>query len=58
MQITFTVAPEEAQAIINVLGQLPTSSGAFPLLQKLSAQAQAQLNPQPAPAAPQEKAND
>lgn len=56
MQITFTVAPEEAQAIINVLGQLPTSSGAFPLLQKLSMQAQAQLNP--TPSAPQEKAND
>lgn len=29
---------QEAQAIVNVLGQLPTASGAFPLLQKLAEQ--------------------
>lgn len=41
-QITFTLTPQEAQAIINVLGDLPTKSGAFPLLQKLAEQVQAQ----------------
>lgn len=42
MQITLTVTTQEAQAILNVLGNLPTSSGAFPLLQKLAEQVQSQ----------------
>lgn len=40
--MTFDLTQQEAQAILNVLGQLPTSSGAFPLLQKLVEQFQAQ----------------
>ena len=33
---------EEVQAILQVLGQLPTSSGAWPLLVKIDAQVKAQ----------------
>ena len=43
------VEPNEAQFLLQVLGQLPTQSGAFPLLQKLLQQVQAQA---PQPAAP------
>lgn len=39
IQLSLTVA--EAQDVINVLGQLPTSSGAYPLLMKIKAQADA-----------------
>jgi hypothetical protein len=34
---------EEVQAILNVLGELPTKSGAFPLLAKVAEQFNAQL---------------
>ncbi len=44
-QINLTLTPQEAQAILNVLGDLPTKSGAFPLLQKLAEQVQQQTNP-------------
>jgi hypothetical protein len=37
--ITFTLEDQEAEFIIRVVGQLPTQSGAFPLLQKLQQQA-------------------
>ena len=36
------LTPEEVQAILQVLGQLPTSSGAWPLLVKIDAQVKAQ----------------
>ncbi len=39
--------PNEAQFLLQVLGQLPTQSGAYPLLQKIMQQVQAQT-PQPA----------
>ena len=45
------VEPNEAQFLLQVLGQLPTQSGAFPLLQKLAQQVQAQ-QPQQPPAEP------
>lgn len=45
------VEPNEAQFLLSVLGQLPTQSGAFPLLQKLLQQVQPQM-PQPAPQEP------
>jgi len=47
-QIIFTLTIQEAQAILQVLGELPTKSGAFPLMQKLSEQVQAQTNKEPA----------
>ena len=37
---------EEVQSILNVLGELPSKSGAWPLMMKLQAQAQAQM-PEP-----------
>ena len=37
---------EEVQAILQVLGQLPTSSGAWPLLVKIKEQAESQLKEQ------------
>jgi len=37
------MALEEAVAIVNLLGSLPTSQGGFPLWQKLKAQVEAQL---------------
>lgn len=35
----------EVEAIIKVLGQLPTSSNAYPLLMKIAQQAQQQAQP-------------
>jgi len=35
---TFTLEDNEAAFIIRVVGQLPTESGAYPLLQKLQQQ--------------------
>ena len=43
-QITLTLTVQEAQAILQVLGEMPTKSGAFPLMQKLAEQVQAQTN--------------
>lgn len=51
MEIKFTMSVEEANAILQVLGQLPTSSGAYPLLVKLKAQADEQVQPAETPAA-------
>lgn len=44
IQLSLTV--EEVNAILQVLGQLPTSSGAWPLVQKVKAQAEAQVKPE------------
>ena len=43
MDITLEVTLEEAVAIVNLLGSLPTSQGAHPLWVKLKAQAEAQM---------------
>lgn len=40
--MTFNLETNEAAFIIRVLGQLPTESGAFPLLQKVVEQFKAQ----------------
>jgi len=40
------LTPEEVQAILQVLGQLPTSSGAWPLLVKITPQADEALKEQ------------
>ena len=37
---------EEVQSILNVLGELPSKSGAWPLMMKIQAQAQEQM-PEP-----------
>jgi hypothetical protein len=41
--IKLELSVEEVNAILSVLGQLPTSSGAWPLLVKLKEQAEAQV---------------
>lgn len=41
--ITLTLSVEEANAILQTLGQLPTSSGAWPLVVKIKQQAKDQI---------------
>ena len=48
MQLDLT--PQEVQSIINVLGDLPSKSGAFPLMMKIVEQAKAQQETQNADA--------
>lgn len=43
--VTITLTPAEAAAVVNAIGQLPTSSGAFPLWEKLRVQVEPQLQP-------------
>lgn len=47
MAIQFNLEDNEANFILQVVGQLPTQSGAYPLLQKLQNQAQEQIKEQP-----------
>lgn len=42
--VTITLTAQEASIIVSVLGQLPTSSGAWPLLQKVTQQVKVQLD--------------
>jgi hypothetical protein len=44
-EITLTLSIEEVNAIMQVLGELPTKSGAFPLVVKISEQLKAQAEP-------------
>lgn len=48
MELNLKLTVEEINAVLQTLGQLPTSSGAYPLLIKIKQQADAQL-PQPEP---------
>ena len=41
--ITLTLTVAEVNSILQTLGQLPTSSGAWPLMQKIKAQGEAQV---------------
>ena len=43
MEIKLTLTVEEVNGILATLGQLPTSSGAWPLVVKIKEQAEAQL---------------
>lgn len=49
MDINLKLTVEEVNAILQTLGQLPTSSGAWPLVVKIKEQAEFQI--------PKEKAN-
>lgn len=44
-EISLTLTVDEVNAILAVLGDLPTKSGAFPLVIKIKEQAQAQVEP-------------
>jgi hypothetical protein len=43
MEINLTLNVDEINAVLQTLGNLPTSSGAFPLLMKIKEQAESQL---------------
>ena len=43
MEVVLKLSVEEVNGILNVLGELPTKSGAFPLAVKIKSQADAQL---------------
>lgn len=55
MELNLTLNVNEVNAIMQVLGQLPTSSNAYPLLMKIKGQAESQL-PAPEEAPAQEEA--
>jgi len=43
MNITLELTSDEVNAILGTLGNLPTSSGAWPLVQKIKQQGESQL---------------
>ena len=45
--IKLTLTVDEINAILGTLGNLPTSSGAWPLVVKIKEQAEAQVTPEP-----------
>lgn len=47
MELTLTLTVDEVNAVLQTLGNLPTSSGAWPLVCKIQEQGKAQLPPQP-----------
>jgi hypothetical protein len=55
MELNLTLNVNEVNAIMQVLGQLPTSSNAYPLLMKIKGQAESQL-PAPEEASAEEEA--
>jgi hypothetical protein len=42
-ELTITLTVEETNAVLQTLGQLPTSSGAYPLLMKIKQQCDEQV---------------
>lgn len=46
MELTLRLTVEEINGILQTLGNLPTSSGAWPLVVKIKEQAEAQLPPE------------
>lgn len=55
MEIDFKLTVDEVNAVLHVLGELPTKSGAFPLAVKIKQQAEAQL---PKPESNEEERED
>ena len=47
MELTLKLTVEEINAVLQTLGNLPTSSGAWPLVVKIKGQAEAQVNAEP-----------
>lgn len=43
MEITLTLTVEEVNGVLNVLNELPTKSGAYPLVMKIKQQAESQV---------------
>ena len=46
--VTLTLTVQEVNALLGVLGELPTKTGVFPIAVKVKAQAEEQLNPKDA----------
>ena len=46
--ITLTLTVQEVNALLGVLGELPTKTGVFPIAVKVKQQAEAQLKPKDA----------
>ena len=44
--ITLELSVEEVNAVLNVLGELPPKSGAWPLIVKIKEQAESQVEPE------------
>ena len=44
MDLTLKLTVDEVNAVLQTLGNLPTSSGAWPLVIKIKGQAEAQVN--------------
>jgi hypothetical protein len=47
MELTLKLTVDEVNAVLQTLGNLPTSSGAWPLVVKIKGQAEAQVNAEP-----------
>jgi hypothetical protein len=47
MEVNISLTVDEVNAVLHTLGNLPTSSGAWPLVVKIKEQAEAQLPAQP-----------
>lgn len=47
MELTLKLTVDEVNAVLQTLGNLPTSSGAWPLVVKIKAQAEAKVNVEP-----------
>lgn len=45
MDLTIKLSVDELNAVLQCLGNLPTSSGAFPLMMKIRQQAEEQVKP-------------
>jgi hypothetical protein len=43
VELKLTLSIDETNVVLQVLGQLPTSSNAYPLMMKIKAQAESQL---------------
>lgn len=53
MEVSITLTVQEVNALLGMLGQMPNSSGTYPLLVKIRDQGQAQLQPaEVSPSAP------
>ena len=50
MELNLKLTVEETQGILNVLGDLPSKTGAWPLIVKIKEQAEAQLPKEDKPA--------
>ena len=47
MELTLKLTVDEINAILQVMGDLPTKTGAYPLVMKIKAQAEEQLPKKP-----------